>query len=417
LPSPRLAVDVATTFPKLLAERAQRNGSGVAFREKRFGIWQPMTWGELQGRVRNFAHGLAAMGVQAGEVVAVVGDNRPEWVISELAAQSVGACALGVYPASVGDEVVHLLAAGRVRVVIAEDQEQVDKVVELSERLPGVERVVYSDPRGLQSYARPGLVEFTAVEAMGRDWEGDHPGWLGRQVAAGHGSDIAVVCATSGTTGRPKLAMLSHANLLDMGRGFLDADPIGPDDRYLSFLPLAWIGEQVVALSCGLQAGFTVSFPEEADSQKTDLRELGPSVIFSPPRIWEDMVASVTVGVRGRSGQAVGLLLGLFGGRALCRGAPARLRSATPAPAGRLGGPAAGTGPTGAGAPSARLHRRRLRRSRSVALLPRHRSEPEAGLRPDRDLRRGRHARRRRRPGRDRGPARGGHRTADRRQR
>jgi len=279
-----LPVDDSTTFPKLLAELDRRYGdSRIGVQEKRYGIWQPTTWRQLHQRVRDLAHGLAALGVDPGEVVAVLGDNRPEWLITELAAQSIGAATVGIYPTSVGDEVVHVLTDGKVRVVVAEDQEQVDKIVDLKHRLPGIEKVIYYDTRGLESYDLPYLLEFTAVEATGREWEAEHPGWLDEQVAAGRGDDIAVICTTSGTTGRPKLAMLSHANLLCMGRSFSSQDPIGLGDRYLSFLPLAWIGEQMLTVACGLQLGFTLSFGEEAATQKTDLRELGPNVMFSPP--------------------------------------------------------------------------------------------------------------------------------------
>jgi long-chain acyl-CoA synthetase len=299
-----LPVDETTTFPKLLAELDRRYGdSRVAVQEKRYGIWQPSTWRELHGRVRDFAHGLASLGIKPGEVVAVLGDNRPEWLISELAAQSLGACTVGIYPTSVGEEVVHVLSDGRVRVVVAEDQEQVDKIIELKDRLPAVEKVIYYDTRGLEMYDVPYLLEFTAVESTGREWGEAHPGWLDEQIAAGRGADIAVICTTSGTTGRPKLAMLSHANLLEMGRSFTTVDPIGLEDRYLSFLPLAWIGEQMLTVACGLQLGFTLSFGEEAATQRADLRELGPNVMFSPPRIWEDMLSSIMVRV-GEAGWA-----------------------------------------------------------------------------------------------------------------
>ena len=297
-PTEPLSVDETTTLPKLLAELDRRYGdSRLAVQEKRYGIWQPFTWRQLHARVRDFAHGLASLGVGPGEVVAVLGDNRPEWFISELAAQSLGACTVGIYPTSVGEEIVHVLTDGQVRVVVAEDQEQVDKIIELKDRLPAVETVIYYDLRGLEEYEVPYLLEFTAVEARGREWAEAHPGWLDEQVAAGRADDVAVICTTSGTTGRPKLAMLSHANLLVMGQSLNQVDPIGIDDRYLSFLPLAWIGEQMIAVACGLQLGFTLSFAEEASTQRADLRELGPNVMFSPPRIWEDMLSSIMVRV------------------------------------------------------------------------------------------------------------------------
>jgi long-chain acyl-CoA synthetase len=303
-------IDEDTTFPTVLAELDRRYGdSRIAVQEKRYGIWQPLTWHQLHVRVRDFAHGLASLGVQAGEVVAVLGDNRPEWLIAELAAQSLGACTVGIYPTSVGEEVVQVLTDGKVRLVVCEDQEQVDKVVGLKDQLPGLETVVYYDIRGLETYDLPYLLEFTAVEARGREWAESHPGWLDEQIERGKSSDIAAICTTSGTTGRPKLAMLSHRNLLDMGQALQSVDGIGPGDRYLSFLPLAWIGEQMITVAYCLRAGLTISFAEEAATQRADYRELGPDFVFSPPRIWEDLLSSVMV----RVGEAGWLKRKIFG--------------------------------------------------------------------------------------------------------
>jgi len=293
-----IPIDETTTFPKLLAELDRRYGDRrVAVQEKRYGIWQSHTFSQLHARVRDFAHGLASLGVGPGQVVAVLGDNRPEWLISELAAQSLGACTVGIYPTSVGEEIVHVLTDGQVKVVVAEDQEQVDKIIELKDRLPQIETVIYYDTRGLELYEVPYLLEFTAVEAKGREWAEAHPGWLDEQIAAGRADDVAVICTTSGTTGRPKLAMLSHANLMVMGQSLNQVDPVRAQDRYLSFLPLAWIGEQMISVAYAMPAGITLSFAEEAATQRADLRELGPDMMFSPPRIWEDMLSSIMVRV------------------------------------------------------------------------------------------------------------------------
>ena len=324
-----------TTFPRLLDGLADRWGDDrIALQEKRYGIWQPTTWAAFRKRVRDVAHGLAELGVRPGEVVAVLGDNRPEWLIGELAAQSLGAAVVGIYPTSVGEEIVHILTHAQVRVVVAEDQEQVDKLLRLRDRLDILETVIYYDPRGLALYDHAHLLEFTDVEARGRAYEAGHPGWLDEQVAAGRSSDIAVICTTSGTTARPKLAMLSHANLLSMGRSLMAIDPIGPRSRYVSFLPFAWIGEQMLTLACGLQAGFTVSFPEEADTVKADLREIGPDVMFSPPRIWEDMLSQVQVRV-GEAGwvKRTGFAWGYGVGERIADG---RVRGEKPEPVDRL---------------------------------------------------------------------------------
>lgn len=308
-PTGELASVADATFPRLLARLAGQHGDAVALQEKRYGIWQPITWREYHDRVRSFAHGLDRLGVRAGDIVAVLGDNRPEWLITELAAQAIGASVVGVYPTSVGEEVVHILDHAQVRVVVAEDQEQVDKLLILRDRIPRVESVVFYDPHGLESYDEPILRPFTAVEADGaRDAE-TRPGWFAERIAAGGPDDVAVICTTSGTTSRPKLAMLSHGNLLSMGRQLMLMDPIAMEDRYVSFLPFAWIGEQMLTVACGLQVGFTVSFPEDASTVKPDMREIGPDVMFSPPRIWESMLSEVQV----RLGEAGWLKRTLFG--------------------------------------------------------------------------------------------------------
>ncbi len=284
------------TFPRLLRDLATGDRRDeVALQEKRYGIWQPITWAAYYERVRAFAHGLAHLGAGEREIVGVLGDNRPEWLISELAAQSLGGSTVGIYPTSIGEEVVHILNHAAVRFVVAEDQEQVDKLIELDDQLESLEHIIYYDPMGLELYEHPKLIEFTQVEAAGRDFEGSHRGWLDERIDEGRSDDVAILSTTSGTTGKPKLSMLTHRNLLSMGRSLMEVDPIARNDRFVSFLPLAWIGEQMMAIACGLQAGFPISFPEEAATVQADMREIGPDVMFSPPRIWESMLSSVQV--------------------------------------------------------------------------------------------------------------------------
>ena len=311
------------TFPQLLAGLARRHPGRVALREKRYGIWQPLTWAEHERRVRRFALGLAALGFHRGEVLAILGDNRPEWVIAELAAQALGGASVGLYPDGVVDEVHHVVDHARVRFIVAEDQEQVDKLIALREagRLATVEHIVFYDPHGLEHYELDVLLEFTAVEELGDRLEQERPGWLDEQIALGSSGDTAVLCTTSGTTGKPKLAMLSHANLLSMASSLMALDPIDPKDEFVSFLPLAWIGEQMIALACALQTGFALSFPESAATMRSDLREIGPRVMFSPPRIWESLLSSVQVRLSdsGRLKRAVFALGYAIGERAADR--------------------------------------------------------------------------------------------------
>src|SRR5665811_769698 len=162
----------------------------------------------------------------------------------------------------------------------------------IRDRPSTIEKIIYYDPQGLELYDDPKLVEFTEVEQSGRVFEAQHPGWIDEQIDSGSGEDTAVLCTTSGTTGLPKLAMLSHRNLLSMGRNLTEVDPLGAEDRFVSFLPFAWVGEQMMALACGFQAGFTISFPEEAETVQSDMREIGPNVMFAPPRIWESMLST-----------------------------------------------------------------------------------------------------------------------------
>ncbi len=323
----------AETFPQLLRAMAADRPHAEALREKRYGIWQSMTFGEFDARVRRFACGLAALGMQSEEAIGILGDNRPEWVTAELAAQSLGGVSLGLYPEGVVEEVAHVLTHGLVRFVVAEDQEQVDKLIDLWDdgRLETVERIIYYDPRGLEHYDLPYLMDFADVEELGTRWDADHPGWLDEQVAAGRSDDIAILCTTSGTTGKPKLAMLTHHNLMSMGRSLMEIDPIDAEDEYVSFLPLAWIGEQMIALACGLQVGFALSFPEDASTMQLDLREIGPNVMFSPPRIWESMLSQVQVRL-GDAGWAKRRTFA-WGYRIGDRYAEHRVRGRTPGPA------------------------------------------------------------------------------------
>jgi len=292
-------VSSAGTFPQQLRALAAAQAERHALREKRFGIWQSTTFAEYEQRVRDLAHGLDDLGFARGEVIAILGDNRPEWVISELAAQSLGGASLGLYPDGVIEEVAHILTHGGVRFVVAEDQEQVDKLVTLKSAgvIDTVERVIFYDPRGLEAYDQPYLLEFAAVERGGAEAALKRPGWWEEQVEAGRPNDVAILCTTSGTTGKPKLAMLTHRNLSSMAESLLSLDPIEPDDEFVSFLPLAWIGEQMLALGCALHVGFALNFPESAATVQSDLREIGPRVKFSPPRIWESLLSQVQVRV------------------------------------------------------------------------------------------------------------------------
>ncbi len=294
-PERNVSAPAADTLPGLLVRRARRHPNGIALREKEFGIWQELTWAQFLTRVRAFALGLAGLGVGKGDRIAIVGDNRPEWVIAELAAQAIGALPLGLYQDSIADELARLLGAAEARVIVAEDQEQVDKVLEVRDSAPELERIIHYDPRGLHDYRAPGLVSFEKVEEIGAEAHRESPGDFARRLSRISAGDTALLCTTSGTTSVPKLAMLSHANLTAMAAQLCEVDPMAPGDEFVSFLPLAWIGEQMVGVASALHAGFTVNYPEETSTVRNDMREIGPAFLMSPPRIWENMVSDIQV--------------------------------------------------------------------------------------------------------------------------
>ncbi len=290
------------TFPKLLAIKAEEYGRRkVALREKEFGIWQEYTWEDYHRHVRDFSLGLMALGLARGDKVAIIGDNRPEWVMAELAAQAAGGVSVGLYQDSVLKEVVYVIGHSDARFIVAEDQEQVDKFLDAKGDIPGVVKIIYTDPKGMRHYRDDLLMDFREVEELGRKHGSRHPGAFEKSVEAGRGADLAVIAYTSGTTGLPKGSMLTHDNMLQMALNLHRVDPKTPGDEFVSFLPLAWMGEQMMAVASALAVGFTVSFPEEPQTVQNDLREIGPHVLFSPPRIWENLAASVQVKVMDAS--------------------------------------------------------------------------------------------------------------------
>jgi long-chain acyl-CoA synthetase len=285
------------TLPKQLRHNAQRFTDKVALREKRFGIWQSITWQGYYERARSLALGLHALGFRETDRVAIIGDNRPEWVISEIAAQSLGGASIGIYQDSVVEEVAYIVSQCDARFLVVEDQEQVDKLVEIWDDMATVEILIYYDPKGLRHYDEEYLIAFPDVEAKGREIHNANPTQYDDCIDQGQGSDIAIISTTSGTTSKPKLAQITHHNLLAMGEGLSEVDAFGQQDQFVSFLPLAWIGEQMIAMACGMLVGFALNFPEEPETVQTDLREIGPHLMFAPPRIWENMLSTVQVKV------------------------------------------------------------------------------------------------------------------------
>jgi long-chain acyl-CoA synthetase len=285
----------ATTLPRMLRHNAQTMAQRPALREKNLGIWQTYSWAQYYREVSDFALGLAAHGFRRGDKLAVIGDNRPRLYWAQLAAQSLGGVAVPVYQDSIAAELVYVLNHAEISIIVAEDQEQVDKILSLKDELPGLKLVVYDDPRGMRYYEEPSLKSFDEARAAGRDFAASHPGYLESEIDKGAPEDLALLNYTSGTTGNPKGVMLSHANLITSAAAYAAAEDIRPSDELLCYLPMAWIGDSLFSIVLNLLVGFTCNCPERPETVQRDLRELGPTIGFAPPRIWESMLSSVRV--------------------------------------------------------------------------------------------------------------------------
>jgi long-chain acyl-CoA synthetase len=291
----------ADTFPKLLRLNAGEHAAEIAFREKDLGVWREYSWADYQARVRDFALGLVELGLGKGDVVALIGDNRPDWVAGEIAAHAIGAMSLGMYRDALEEEVAYLLTAGGARIVFAEDEEQVEKLLGVGARTSDLRHIVYSDPRGIRKYSDPRLILADDLARMGRERAAREPDLYDRLVDATEGGAVAVLCTTSGTTAHPKIAMLSAERLLRHCAAYLTFDPKGPGDEYVSVLPLPWIMEQVYALGKALLCRMKVNFVEEPDTMMHDFREIAPTFVLFAPRIWEAIAADVRARVMDAS--------------------------------------------------------------------------------------------------------------------
>jgi long-chain acyl-CoA synthetase len=284
------------TIPQLFVARARQYGPAkVALREKAYGIWQEVTWQQYFEHVRILCLGLVQLGLRRDNKVAVLCGNRPEWLYVELAAQSAGAIPVGIFVDSLPNQVKFILEHAEARFVVVEDQEQVDKVLEVRQALPHLERIIVSDTRGLEDYGDSLLTSWLEVEALGRDLQTREPHLYDELLAKGEPSNVALLLYTSGTTGTPKAAMISHRNLLAMASGVMQIDPVNDSDDMVSFLPFAWVGEQLTSVAIGLSAGATVNFAEKPETMREDLREIGPYLLLSPPRVWEAMCSEYQV--------------------------------------------------------------------------------------------------------------------------
>jgi len=296
-PAVPLPDDLASnnTFPKLLRRNARKFANRPAIREKDLGIWQTWTWSEVEREVTALAAGLAALGLQRNDRVAIVGDNRPRLYWTFTAAQMLGAVPVPVYQDSVADEMQYVLDHAEVRFAVAEDQEQVDKLLSIRERIPSLERIVYDDARGMRHYHDPALIDFEAVQAQGRQFQQDNPGHLDAEIANGAGGDLGIMLYTSGTTGTPKGVMLTNDNLIISAYNGCVFDKLTEHDETLAYLPMAWVGDNLFSFSQSYVSGFCVACPESGATVMTDLREIGPTFFFAPPRIFENILTNVMI--------------------------------------------------------------------------------------------------------------------------
>ncbi|MGA8154783.1 MAG: AMP-binding protein [Rhodoplanes sp.] len=292
-----MAAPVADTFPKLLARNADRFGRRPAMRHKDFGIWQTWTWAEMFDQVRALAVGFNRLGLQRGETIAIVGANRPRLYWSIMAAQTLGAIPVPVYADAVANELAYVLAHAEVRFASVQDQEQVDKILSVSDRLGKLEHIIYDEPRGLRDYEDPRLHAIDEVIEKGRAALADPQvvAWLDGEIAAGKGSDVSIILYTSGTTGQSKGVMLPAAGCINAAADTVAFDNLDENDVALAYLPLAWVGDHYLNYAQGLVAGFCLACPESTETAMQDLKEIGPTFFFAPPRIFEQMLTRITI--------------------------------------------------------------------------------------------------------------------------
>jgi long-chain acyl-CoA synthetase len=287
----------ADTFPKLAIRNAQRFAGKVAIREKDLGIWQSYTWSEYLEQSRLIALGLAALGFVRGDKTAVVGDNRPQLYWAMLATQALGGIPVPLYQDSIEREMQYIVDHAGARFAVVEDQEQVDKLLHVREQCPVLEWIIYDNPRGLRHYKDARLLSLDELQERGRKFQQDNPDYFDREVARGRAEDTAVIAYTSGTTGQPKGAMLSHRNLIETARSAIEREGLGPSEEVMAYLPMAWIGDHMFSFGQSMVAGFTTNCPESAATVLADLKEIGPTYFFAPPRIWENILTAVMIRV------------------------------------------------------------------------------------------------------------------------
>jgi len=289
------------TFPRLLQQHAFSRPTHPAFREKHLGIWQTTSWADVETHVRLLACGLAALGFKRGMNLAVVGDNRPRLYWAMAAAQSLGGVAVPLYQDAPAADMAYVLENAEIDFAIVEDQEQVDKLLEIRQTVKGLTHIVYDDGRGLRNYTQSGVHSFDSVQALGKVHDQDHPDFFQQQIDLGQTNDIAVILYTSGTTGKPKGVCHSHAAMIATGHTLIEFDKVSANDEVLCYLPLAWVGDFLYSFAMSHIAGFCLNCPESPATVASDLREIGPTYYFGPPRIYENILTQVMIRIEDAS--------------------------------------------------------------------------------------------------------------------
>jgi long-chain acyl-CoA synthetase len=284
-----------TTFPRLLLKHAAERPQAPAMREKEYGIWQTHRWADMAELVAHIACGLHQAGLARGEHIVIVGANRPRLYATMLAAQSLGAIPVPLYQDAVAAECVFPITNAEVRFALVEDQEQVDKMLEVREQVPQLTHIFYDDPRGLRNYVEDGLASLDELVASGKVFAGQHPDFFPAQVELGRAEDVAAMFFTSGTTGNPKGVVHTHATLIDRAQAGAEFDHLSAEEDVLAYLPPAWIGQNIFSYAQWLVCGYTVNCPESSSTVTIDMKEIGPTYYFAPPRVFEGLLTNVMI--------------------------------------------------------------------------------------------------------------------------
>jgi long-chain acyl-CoA synthetase len=288
--------DIPLTFPHILLENARKfPASKIAMREKDFGIWQSYSWQDYLDQVRDFALGLVALGFKKDDKMAIIGDNRPQLYWGLAACQCLGGVPVPLYQDAIHNELQYIVDHSECRYALAEDQEQADKLMHLKEEIPRIKYIIYDDPRGLRNYKHDWLIAFTDVQEMGRKFEKENPDYFMDTVNKVKPDDMSIIAYTSGTTGNPKGVMITHRMIADCSRGFLKWDNLDETENVMAYLPMAWIGDHIFSYGQALTGGFTVNCPESTSTTFHDQKEIGPTHIFAPPRIWENILTQIMI--------------------------------------------------------------------------------------------------------------------------